>query len=142
MSSKQKKGTVYMGKVAVATTDGVQIDGEFNKIPEFYIYNVEGTGQFQFLEKCSVKADLSKSSAEQAAAVITQLPQDVEALLAKKVDPYAEQKLYDKAIIALMVDLPVAAAVPIYGRKSKFLRRGGRILRFCGACAGSCSNCR
>jgi nitrogen fixation protein NifB len=131
-----------MGKVAVATSDGVLVDGEFNKIQEFYIYNVEGTGQFQFLEKCSVKADFTESPAKYALAVITQLPKDLEAVLAQKIHPYAEQELYDKGIIALMVDLPVAAAVPIYGRKSKFLRRGGRILRFCGSCSGACNTCR
>lgn len=131
-----------MGKVAVATTDGVEIDGDFTNIQEFYIYNAESTGQFQLLEKCSVIVDLTAPPIEYALSVINELPKDLEAVLAKKIHPQAEQELYAKGIIALMVNLPVASAVPIYGRKSKFLRRGGRLLRFCGGCEGECGGCR
>jgi nitrogen fixation protein NifX len=131
-----------MGKVAVATTDGVQIDGEFNKIQQFYIYEVAETGEYRFFEQRNIKAYLTQFPTEDALNVIAQLPADLEAVLAEQIDPDAERELYDKGIIALIVNLPIDKAVTIYGKKSKFLKRNNKILRFGGACSGSgCSNC-
>lgn len=130
-----------MAKVAVATTDGVHIDGEFHSVKEFYIYEVNDRGEYNFLENRPISLDADRFSENTVQQIIIQLPDDLEGVLAEKIDPYAAQLFYDKGIIALTVNLPIHDAVPIFGRKRRFLKRGGRILRFCGTCSSNCGSC-
>ena len=130
-----------MGKVAVATTNGRNIDGDFSKAQSFYVYDVDANGMYQFLGEHPVQIR-NGTYDERLAAIFAKLPTDVEAVLAARIDLAAARELYSRGIISLTVNRLIDKALPIYGRKSKFLKRNGKILRFCGACCGSdCESC-
>ena len=131
-----------MAKVAVATTDGVHIDGEFHMAKVFYIYEVNAQGKYSLVEQRRLEKSTGMPHEEQIQNSIDRLPGDVEGVLAENIDPLAARILYDKGIIALSVNRPVDYAVPVFGKKYRFLKRGENILRFCAACsAEGCGNC-
>lgn len=135
-----KEGGENMTKVAIATSDGLQIDGDFSAAQEFYIYEVNDQGDYRFLERRAVMA--AETSTVTAKEILSRLPEEVEGVLAATLDPYAARVLYDHGIIALTVNRQVDFALPIFGRKKRFLKRDGKILRFCGNCtADGCGSC-
>lgn len=129
-----------MTKVAVVTSDGIEIDGDFSASREFYLYEVDDQGSYLFLERHPVR---KKQSAVSVQEILQELPQDVEGVLAATLDPDASRVLYEHGIIALTIARRLDFALPIFGRKKRFLKRDGKILRFCSNCtADGCGSCQ
>lgn len=124
-----------MAKVAVSSSDGSSINEHFGKAQEFLIYEVQETGEFEFIERRLNDVQGNKA----------QLLADVEVVLTAQIGPRAEQELRKNGVIALTVTGAIEKALRSYGKRGKFLRNN--IQRATGSCqemAGvggcSCSN--
>lgn len=111
-----------MSKVAVASTDGININEHFGRAKEFLIYEVNETGTYQFLESRQIPP-ATGSEHMHAASRAVELLADVEAVLAAQIGPRAEMELMGKGVFALAVTGPVDQALPTYGRRGKLLKR-------------------
>jgi nitrogen fixation protein NifX len=134
-----------MAKVAVASTDGININEHFGRSREFLIYEVNETGTFQFLETRQIPP-ATDSEHMHAASRAVELLGDVEAVLVAQIGPRAESELLGKGIYALPVTGPIDRALPTYGRRGKLLQRikASRPAAGCpgtsgaGGCGGAC----
>lgn len=107
-----------MSKVAVASTDGIAINEHFGKAEEFWIYESDEQGAYQFLERRTKSLD--EFTEHQAATV--QLLADVEVVLVSKIGPGAEKELRREGIIALSVSGSIEKALIAYAKRGKFIR--------------------
>ena len=130
-----------MTKVAIVSSDGLNIDTSFQDALAFYIYEVNDQGEYRFIERRDVENKIFPEKDEAVLVLAGQLPADTEGVMAADLAPQAAQILYEKGIIALPVRRPISFALPIFGRKKRFLKRDGKILRFCGTCAANCGTC-
>ena len=109
-----------MAKVAVSSTDGISINQHFGKSQEFLIYEVQDTGEYEFIERRSNDVPNSLATGHHGAKI--QLISDVEVVLTAQIGPGAEQELRHQGIIALTVTGPIDKALHTYGKRAKFLR--------------------
>ena len=109
-----------MAKVAVSSTDGISINEHFGKSQEFLIYEVQDTGEYEFIERRS--NDVHSSVATDHHETKIQLISDVEVVLTAKIGPSAEQELSKQGVIALTVTGSIDKALHTYGNRAKFLR--------------------
>lgn len=120
-----------MKRIAAATSDGIHIDLEFGKAPEFYIYEKqeEGTEKGKFVLKEKRKADgagkgpqdICKGKQEKVCAcggeaslhLISRvnLIDDCICVLCSHIGPGAEKLLDKRAISAFAIDIPLAEAL-------------------------------
>jgi len=128
-----------MSKVAVASTDGISINEHFGKAEEFWIYESDEGGAYQFLERR--KKSLEESTEHQGATV--QLLGDVEVVLVSKIGPGAEKELRRAGIIALSVSGSIEKALLAYAKRGKFIRNNALLqpVKGCQPSGGcGCSN--
>jgi len=126
-----------MAKVAVSSTDGISINEHFGKSQEFFIYEVQDTGEYEFIERRSNDGHSFASTDHHGAKI--QLISDVEVVLTAKIGSGAEQELSKLGVIALTVTGPIDKALHTYGKRAKFLRNS---IRSCKAGEGlSHCNC-
>lgn len=107
-----------MSKVAVASTDGVDINEHFGRAEEFWIYEKNEEGAYQFLERR--KNNLEESGDHRVATV--QLLTDVEVVLVNKIGPGAEKELRREGIIALSISGSIERALIAYAKRGKFIK--------------------
>jgi nitrogen fixation protein NifB len=109
-----------MAKVAVTSTDGISINEHFGKSQEFLIYEVQETGDFEFVER-RYNDFHNASAAIGHQPVNAQLLADVEVVLTAQIGPGAEQELRNNGIIALTVKGSIEKALRTYGKRGKLL---------------------
>ena len=101
-------------KVAVATSDGVNVDSHFGHVNEFTIYEVDavsGEGEAvesRFIDQAGCQGG---SCGGEVFEQIAENLSDVEYVLASKIGPHALQALSRKNIVALDVVVPVEEAL-------------------------------
>jgi predicted Fe-Mo cluster-binding NifX family protein len=109
-------------RVAVATSDGVQIDQHLGQATGFLIYDVEPTGKFDFVERRAssgpVKVDPHVWSS------VSAILEDVDLVLAARAGRGASQVLAEHGILAVAVTGPVEQALIACGRRGWLLERG------------------
>lgn len=134
-----------MAKVAITSTDGVTINEHFGRAREFWIYEVNEQGEYQFLERRSGIESEATSSPEELHSVKAELVQDVEVVLTAQIGPRAERELQRQEILALTVTGSIDKALQAYGKRGKFIRNNN-LLRSAAGCSaycgsGSCGGC-
>lgn len=107
-----------MSKIAIASTDGVSINEHFGRAKEFWIYESDEKGKYQFVERRT--NNLEERSDQHAAAV--QLLADVEVILVNKIGPGAEKELQRGGIIVLSVSETIEKALTAYEKRGKFIK--------------------
>ena len=136
-----------MSKVAVASTDGITINEHFGRSKEFWVYEVNETGAYQFLERRQTP-QIADPSHTHAASKAAELLADVEAVLVAQIGPRAEIELLRKGVFALCVTGPIDKALQAYGRRGKLLRnrnatqpaQGCQAAGSTGVCGCSCNS--
>lgn len=107
-----------MSKIGIASTDGILINEHFGRAEEFWIYESNEGGTYQFLERRKKNADGSRDHQANTVQLLT----DVEVVLATKIGPGAEQELRRAGIMALSVSGPIDKALIAYGKRGKFIK--------------------
>ena len=126
------KEVCIMSKVAIASTDGITINEHFGRTEEFWIYESDEIGTYQFIERR--KNALTEPKDHHVTTV--QLLADVEVVLVNKIGPGAESQLRREGIIALSVSGSIEKALNSYAKRGKFIRNNALLLLvslfFCG----------
>lgn len=128
-----------MSKVAVASTDGITINEHFGRTKEFWIYEVNETGAYTFLERREIHQNIKLYHKHSASKVI-ELLADVEAVLAAQIGRQAELELQAKGILSLAVTSLVDKALVSYGKRGKYIR-GNVVRRSVASCGFTSCNC-
>lgn len=129
-----------MSKIAIASDDGIEINEHFGKTQNFWIYESNEDGGYQFIE-CR-KKNFEEGNDHQVTTV--QLLADVEVVFANKIGPGAEKELRKAEIIALSISGSIDKALISYGKRGKFIKNNA-ILGAAKGCQsasgyGRCSN--
>ena len=109
-------------RVAVATSDGVQIDQHLGHATGFWIYDVEPTGAVEFVER-RTSAGLARVDPHDWASVGALL-EGVDLVLAAQAGPGASRLLAEHGVLALAITGPVERALVACGRRGWLLERG------------------
>lgn len=114
-----------MLKIAVATSDGVNIDEHFGQARVFRIFEVEESGAFRLLEERPITPHCpgDHAAGHSADATVAQLG-DVEAVLVNRIGPGAAKNLESKGIRAFALSGPVDRALASYGKRHKLIEAG------------------
>ena len=122
-------------KVAVATSDGINVDSHFGHVNEFTIYEVDaitGDGEPVEFRKIEQNACKNATCGGEAFEHIAERLSDVEYVLAAKIGPHAVQSLSRRNIVALDVCVPIEEALhkvrDFRDRKKKIQERAKSIL--------------
>lgn len=107
-----------MSKVAITSTDGIDINEHFGRAEEFWIYESDEAGAYQFLER---RKKIVEGSNEHQAATV-ELLADIEVVLVNKIGPGAEKELRSAGIIALSVSGAIEKALAAYAKRGRFIR--------------------
>jgi predicted Fe-Mo cluster-binding NifX family protein len=107
-----------MARIAIGSTDGVNIDTFFGKTEFFYIYEIQEGCMFFMVEKRDVRKAGDSVYQERGETIGTMLP-DVQAVLAKHIGSYAVESLRAKGIAAVSIRCSVESAVRSYARHGK-----------------------
>lgn len=136
----RKRGISMAYKIAVASSDGVHIDGHFGSATDFYILQVQDDGSYEQIEKRVIKeentsentADAAECGSKKKDCNCSSKPQgggcggghsdpkierkvnaisDCRCLLVLKCGPGAERQLQRKAISTFQIDVTVAEAL-------------------------------
>jgi predicted Fe-Mo cluster-binding NifX family protein len=106
-----------MGKVAVASRDGIRVDTHFGKADTYQIYQIHEDGSFEFLEtrvregEASCDADCSGCGGHSHQKFDTRLIEDCEFVLVSKIGMHAQQFLASKGITAYDVEESIDTAI-------------------------------
>ncbi|HEY3425950.1 MAG TPA: NifB/NifX family molybdenum-iron cluster-binding protein [Negativicutes bacterium] len=129
-----------MSRVAIASTDGVEINEHFGRAKQFLIYEIDEAGAYKFLERRENIFD----DANDRHVATARLLADVEVVLVNKIGPVAEQELQRQGVMALTVSGSIEKALTAYAKRGKFIRnyvqrsvKGCQPVGSCGGCAGS-----
>lgn len=115
-----------MAKVAVASSNGIEINEHFGQTKQFYIVEVDEQGEFTLSEQRENRQNNAASSGCHSSDVVLQLLNDVEVVLAAQIGPGTERALQRLNIFALTVTGPVEKALRTYGQRSRFIKTGVR----------------
>lgn len=119
-----------MAKVAVASTDGLTINEHFGRAKEFWIYEVNEKGSYNFLERREVPQIIDPVY-KHAASIVAKLLDDVEVVLVTRIGPQAELELLSVGAFALEVTGPIDKALESYGKRGRYIL--SKIVRKAGA---------
>ena len=91
-------------KVAVASTDGKYINQHFGKADKFLIFEINGPGDYKFVELRETEPSCGKyvQEGECESFDITSLLSDCKAVIVSQIGPGASQRLISKGIIPFM----------------------------------------
>lgn len=111
-----------MLKIAVATSDGRNIDEHFGQAGVFNIYDVADDGTFQLLEERRITPHCpgDPKVGPAADATVAQLA-DVEAVFVNRIGPGASQSLAGRGIKAFSLAGPIDRALTAYGKRHKLI---------------------
>ena len=131
-----------MAIIAVATSDGTNIDVHFGQAVFFQIYDVALDGTYKYLEKRNItQAQSDKGESNHAASTIEQLP-DIDVVLVSRIGTGPSRTLEGRGIRAFAVPGSVDVALTAYGKKQKLfkIKKPGEVLSSqyipgkCGGC--------
>ena len=114
-----------MSKIAVGSSDGVNITEHFGKAQEFLIYEVNQEGDYQLLE--TRRNDFHQANKQDSSKqhnriyIIAELLYDVEVVLVSQIGPEAVSTLQEKGIKAIPLSLPIDKALKSYAKRGKLL---------------------
>ena len=104
-----------MAIIAVATSDGTNIDVHFGQAVFFQIYDVALDGTYKYLEKRNItQAQSDKGESNHAASTIEQLP-DIDVVLVSRIGTGPSRTLEGRGIRAFAVPGSVDVALTAYG---------------------------
>ncbi len=111
-----------MLKIAVATSDGKNIDEHFGQARVFRIFEVAEDGTFQLLEERPITPHCpgDPEVVHAADATVEQLA-DVNVVLVNRIGPGAAQTLEERGIRAFALNGPVDRALTAYGKRHKLI---------------------
>lgn len=133
-----------MAIIAVATSDGTNIDVHFGQATSFQIYDVALDGSYKHLEEREiVPAESASGESSHAAATIEQLP-DVDVVLVSRIGTGPTRALEGRGTRAFALSGSIDVALTAYGKKQKLfkIKQPGEVLpsQFipgkCGGCGG------
>jgi nitrogen fixation protein NifX len=110
-----------MVKVAVATSDGINIDEHFGQARQFRLYQVENDGSYQQLEVRSIANAPTDSARVYSAETTVEQLADVDVVLVSQIGPHAVAGLSNRGIKAFTVKGAVSRALTAYGKRHKLL---------------------
>jgi len=134
-----------MAIIAVASSDGVNIDVHFGQATSFRIYDVALDGSYKHLEERKIiPAEYGNGESSHAAATIEQLP-DVDVVLVNRIGTGPTRALEGRGTRAFALSGSVDVALTAYGKKQKLfkIKQPGEVLQSqyipgkCGGCGGS-----
>lgn len=109
-----------MSRVAVGSSDGININEHFGQVKEFLIYDVEASGEYTFLETRENSVVCGGSEAHKFGAVL-ELLADVNAVLVRQIGGEAIGALQEKKIAAVSIDGPIDKALKAFGKRGNIL---------------------
>ncbi len=109
-----------MIKIAVATSDGVNIDVHFGQAGSFHIFHVHEDGTHQLLEQRLILPDSPQGTVDgrHAVATIEQLA-DVNVILVNRIGDGPIRELEERGIKAFALHGPLDRALTTYGKRHK-----------------------
>jgi len=109
-----------MKKVAIATTDGINIDEHFGRTKEFLIYELNEQGSYKLLEHRENNTACSNEHQNYTSAT-TVLFADINVVLAKKIGPGASRALHEQGVVAFSLTGSIDKALKAYAKRGKLL---------------------
>jgi nitrogen fixation protein NifB len=114
-----------MLKIAVATSDGINIDLHFGQTTLFHIFDVNEDGTYQLIEQRGIIPRATGESEEEhpAATTIEQLT-DIDVVLVNRIGVGPNNELAARGIRAFSLDGTLDRALTAYGKRHKlFMKR-------------------
>ena len=128
-----------MSKVAIASTDNININEHFGRAQGFYIYEKNSNNNFVFKEYREYNSP-SENKDHQHIEEKTNLLSDVNIVLAAQIGQYSTNSLQSKGIISFSVSGPIEQALNTLVSKEKFIKNFSNCSsRGCGSCSSGCS---
>ncbi|AEV68894.1 nitrogenase cofactor biosynthesis protein NifB [Acetivibrio clariflavus] len=130
-------------KVAVSTSDGININQHFGSAEDFWIYQVFKDGSYNLIEVRKTGQINNNSDVHERVRSKAELLMDVETVLAEQIGRYAEDILNRRGIKAFALSGSIDKALKTYGRKSRLIRNLSKSsVRHCTSerqgCSGVC----
>lgn len=118
-----------MAIIAVATSDGKNIDVHFGQATSFQIYDVALDGSYKHLEEREITPVGASGEFSHAAATIEQLP-DVDVVLVSRIGTGPTRALEGRGTRAFALSGPVDVALSAYGKKQRLfkIKQPGEVL--------------
>jgi predicted Fe-Mo cluster-binding NifX family protein len=107
-------------KIAIGSTDGVNIDTHFGKTEVFHIFEIPEDGEPSLIEKRAVQKPADGGSHANLEGIIEKLS-DVEAVLAKQIGSHAADLLAAEGITSASIRCSVEQAAKRYAKRGKLL---------------------
>ena len=128
-----------MARVAVASSDGTNIDEHFGRAQDFLIYEVAEDGTYQQLEIRAITPHCScgeEAAAAHPSDAAVELLSDVEAVLVNQIGPGAVRMLEAKGIRAFSLKGSIDKALTSYGKRRTLLENHIPGVSQCGTGSG------
>jgi nitrogen fixation protein NifB len=111
-----------MLKIAVATSDGLNIDEHFGQAKSFRVFEVDESGDFSFIEVRQIIPHCpgNVTDAHPADAAVERLV-GVDAVFVNRIGPGATKSLEERGIRAFALSGPVDRALVAYGKRHKLI---------------------
>lgn len=118
-----------MAIIAVATSDGTNIDVHFGQATSFRIYDVALDGTYKHLEERNITPAEPGAESSHAAATIAQLP-DVDVVLVSRIGTGPSRALEGRGTRAFAISGSIDVALTAYGKKQKLfkIKQPGEVL--------------
>ena len=109
-----------MAKVAVGSSDGINIDEHFGRAGQFLIYEIDGNEDFRLLE--TRKSNLDAEGHNKARLdSLARLLADVDAVLVYRIGPKGAETLRRAGIVSVALGGRIDRALAAYAKRGKLL---------------------
>ncbi|MDR3165317.1 MAG: hypothetical protein LBU13_07035 [Synergistaceae bacterium] len=108
-------------RIAVGSTDGVNIDTHFGKTEIFHIYEIPDNGEPSLVEKRVVQSLVNDECSHTGLDGIIKKLSDVETVLVRQIGEHAADLLATEGITSVSIACPVERAVKRYVQRGKLL---------------------
>jgi len=128
-------------KVAVSTSDGVNINQHFGSTKDFWIYKVFEDGNYNLIEIRKTDGEDESTVEHGLAKAKIELLTDVDAVLSEQIGRHVEGILDRRGIKAFSLSGSIDKALQAYGKKSRLIKKLSRSSARCyssGGCSGIC----
>ena len=133
------KGDDSMSKVAIASTDNININEHFGRAQGFYIYEKNSNNSYVLKEYRKYNSP-SEIKDHQHIEERTNLLCDVNIVLAAQIGPNATNSLQSKGIISFSVSEPIEKALNTLIKKERYIKNFSSCSsRGCSSCSSGCS---
>lgn len=110
-----------MTKVAIASTDGINIDEHFGRAKEFLIYDVDEQGAYQLLEHRENDPHCSSDFKAHTRLQTSVLFSDVSVVLVSKIGPGSIKALQEQGVVAFGITGSIDKALKSYAKRRKLV---------------------